>query len=68
MQYMLMIYYDEKRWAQMPEVQREKIMQESDEFRQGIVDERPLPRQRSATAERDGHHRAREELQAGHHR
>ena len=37
MQYMLMIYYDEERWAQMPEVQREKIMQESDEFRQGIV-------------------------------
>ena len=37
MQYLLMIYYDEQRWAQMPEAQREKIMQESDEYRQGIV-------------------------------
>jgi hypothetical protein len=37
MQYLLMIYYDEERWAQMPEAQRERIMQEADEFRQGIV-------------------------------
>jgi hypothetical protein len=37
MQYMLMIYYNEEWWAQMPEVRREKIMQESDEFRRGIV-------------------------------
>jgi hypothetical protein len=37
MQYMLMIYYDEERWAQVPEAQREKIMQDSGEFRQGIV-------------------------------
>jgi hypothetical protein len=37
MQYMLMIYYDEERWTQLPEAQRAKIMQESDEFRQGIV-------------------------------
>jgi hypothetical protein len=37
MQYLLMIYHDEERLAQMPEAQREKIMQESGEFRQGIV-------------------------------
>ena len=37
MQYLLMIYHDEGWWAQMPEAQREKIMQESGEFRQGIV-------------------------------
>jgi hypothetical protein len=37
MHYMLMVYYNEERWAQLPEAQREKIMQESDEFRQGIV-------------------------------
>jgi hypothetical protein len=37
MHYMLMVYYDEERWAQLPEAQRQKIMQESDEFRQDIV-------------------------------
>ena len=37
MQYLLMIYYDEEQWAQMPDAQREKIMQASNEFRQGIV-------------------------------
>src|SRR5262245_41783060 len=37
MQYLLMIYYDEERWAQMPEGQKGQIMRESDEFRRGIV-------------------------------
>jgi hypothetical protein len=37
MQYLLMIYCDEERWVQMPEAQKGQIMQESDEFRQGIV-------------------------------
>jgi hypothetical protein len=37
MQYMLMIYYDEEWWAQLPGAQKGQIMQESDAFRQGIV-------------------------------
>jgi hypothetical protein len=37
MQYMQMIYYDEERWAQLPEAQKGQVMQESDAFRQGIV-------------------------------
>jgi hypothetical protein len=37
MQYLLMIYYDEELWAQLPEAQKSQIMQESDAFRRGIV-------------------------------
>jgi hypothetical protein len=37
MPYLLMIYYDEARWAQMPDARKGQIMQESDAFRQGLV-------------------------------
>jgi hypothetical protein len=37
MQYMLMCCFDEERWAQMSNAQKGQIMQEYDEFMQGIV-------------------------------
>jgi hypothetical protein len=37
MQYMLMCCFDETLWAQMPEAQKDKIMQEYGAFIQGIV-------------------------------
>ena len=37
MQYMLLIYDDEKRWKSMPETELNKVMQEYGEFTQGIV-------------------------------
>jgi hypothetical protein len=36
-QYMLMCCFDEELWAKMPEVQKSQIMQEYNEFIQGIV-------------------------------
>ena len=49
MQYLLLCCFDEKRWAQLPEVQKDQIMQEYDAFIQGIV--------------RSGHYRAGAKLQ-----
>lgn len=49
MQYMLMIYDDEKQFAKMPESQRGKMMQAYGEFTQGIV--------------KSGHFRAGSQLQ-----
>jgi hypothetical protein len=37
MQYLLMIYHDEELWTKMPEAQQDQVMQEADEFRQGLV-------------------------------
>jgi len=37
MQYMLMCCFDETRWAQLPDAQKDQIMQEYSEFIQGIV-------------------------------
>jgi hypothetical protein len=37
MQYMLMCCFDETLWAQMPDAQKDKIMQEYSAFIQGIV-------------------------------
>jgi hypothetical protein len=37
MQYLLMCCFDETRWAQLPEAQKGRIMQEYDAFIQGIV-------------------------------
>lgn len=37
MQYMLMCCFDEKRWEELPESQRDNVMQEYGEFIQGIV-------------------------------
>jgi hypothetical protein len=50
MQYMLMCCFDERRWAEMPEPQRQAIMREYGEFVQGIV--------------RSGHYRAGAQLQS----
>jgi hypothetical protein len=49
MQYMLMCCFDETRWAQMPEAQKLKVMEEYGEFVQGIV--------------KSGHYRAGAQLQ-----
>ena len=49
MQYMLMCCFDESVWMQLPEAQKDKIMQEYSEFIQGIV--------------RSGHFRASTKLQ-----
>lgn len=37
MQYILMCCFDETRWEQMPEAQKDKVMQEYHEFLQSIV-------------------------------
>jgi hypothetical protein len=37
MQYLLMCCFDEMRWTQLPDAQKGQIMQEYDEFIQGIV-------------------------------
>ncbi len=37
MQYLLMCCFDEKRWASLPESQRDQIMREYGEFEQGLV-------------------------------
>jgi hypothetical protein len=37
MQYLLMCCFDETRWVQMPDAQKDKIMQEYSAFIQGIV-------------------------------
>jgi hypothetical protein len=37
MQYMLLIYADENKWANMPEERRSKVMEEYREFTQSIV-------------------------------
>ncbi|HKW51626.1 MAG TPA: YciI family protein [Candidatus Eisenbacteria bacterium] len=50
MQYLLMCCFNEDRWAQLPESQREKIMQEYAEFDQSIV--------------KSGHFRAKAQLQS----
>jgi hypothetical protein len=49
MQYMLLCCFDEERWAQMPDAQKDQIMQEYNAFIQGIV--------------RSGHYRAGAKLQ-----
>ena len=49
MQYMLLCCFDEERWMQMPDAQKEQIMQEYDAFIQGIV--------------KSGHYRAGAKLQ-----
>jgi hypothetical protein len=37
MQYLLLCCFDETRWAQMPDAQKDQIMQEYDAFIQSIV-------------------------------
>ncbi len=37
MQYMLLIYDEEKKWADMPETERGKMMADYNEFTQGII-------------------------------
>jgi hypothetical protein len=49
MQYMLMCCFDEQRWAEMPDAQRQTVMREYGEFVQGIV--------------KSGHYRAGAQLQ-----
>jgi hypothetical protein len=49
MQYMLMCCFNEKRWEELPESQKGKVMREYDEFIQGIV--------------KSGHYRAGGQLQ-----
>ena len=49
MQYMLLCCFDEERWAQMPDAQKDQIMREYNAFIQGIV--------------RSGHYRAGAKLQ-----
>ena len=48
MQYMLKCCFDEKLWKELPELQKDKVMREYDEFIQGIV--------------RSGHYRAGRQL------
>jgi hypothetical protein len=50
MQYLLLCCFDETRWAQMPDAQKDQIMQEYDAFIQSIV--------------KSGHFRASTKLQA----
>lgn|SRR5262245_9292597 len=50
MQYMLLIYDDENRFAEMPEAQQGKVMQEFRDFTHGIV--------------KSGHYRAGDQLQS----
>ena len=50
MQYMLMCCFDETQWAQMPEAQKDKVMQEYRTFIQDIV--------------KSGHYRAGAQLQS----
>jgi hypothetical protein len=38
MQYMLMCYFDEKRWNALPDAQRDSIMRKYAEFTQGVID------------------------------
>jgi hypothetical protein len=49
MQYMLLCCFDEERWAQLPDAQKDEIMHEYDAFIQGIV--------------KSGHYRAGAKLQ-----
>src|SRR5215510_7776921 len=68
MQYMLMCCFDEKRWEEIPESQRDAIMQEYGEFVQSLVNSGHLRDWREATVELDRHHDSRQECQAYHHR
>ena len=61
MQYLLMCCSDEKQWENIPESQRDEIMQEYGEFVQSIVRSGHYLAGRKATVELNCHHSSRKE-------